>query len=224
MPSTSATVIASTSGPRSGTGQVGSAIDTTGADMIIMSISGYSGVDTPSDSEGNTWVNLSTSGGSRKQRLSYCLSPTTSSSHTFSCTGTSFPSASVVAFSGVGSYESENFSADVYGTTVQAGAVTPTTDNSLVFIGAVNEAGIFNAVDSGFTLETAAAYVPGAAMGNAAAYLVQPLAASVNATLTCSVSAGKSASVAVFTTTGGATHYNPFKTHAFTNNFQQRLR
>ncbi len=125
---------------------------------------------------------------------------------------------SIVAFSGVGSYESENFSADVAGTTVQAGAVTPTTDNSLVFIGAVNEGGIYNAVDSGFTLETAVVYTAGVAMGDATAYLVQPLAASVNATLTCSAPTGKSASVAVFTTTSTPdVFFNPFKSTTFQN-------
>lgn len=215
-------VVSSTSGTRTATGQVGSAIDTTGADMIIVSVSGYNGTAVPSDSEGNTWTNLTASGIVRNQRLSYCLSPTTSSSHTFFCTNVSFPSMSVVAFSGVAAYEAENFSSDVSGTTVQAGSVTPSTNGSLVFMGAVNEAGVFTAVDSGFTLETAVAYASGSAMGNATAYLVQPSAASVNATLTCSLANNKSASVAVFTPAMTPdTNYSPFRNAKYINKTYQ---
>ncbi len=136
---------------------------------------------------------------------------------------------SIVAFSGVASYESENFSGDVTAAaTVQAGAVTPTTDNSLVFMGAVNESGIINAVDSGFSLETAVQYTAAVAMGDATAYLVQPSAGSVNATMTCSVATAMSASVAIFTTSSPPVtpdvFFNPFKSQAFHTLTGKRIR
>jgi len=203
------------------------AMDTTGADLIVISCSGYGNVPTVSDSESNTWIPLNFSGASRRQQMHYCLSPSTSSTHTFSNNGAGSPAMSVLAFSGVLDFESQVLTGDILAATIQTGAMTPSTDGCLVIAGAVNEGGTYTAVDSGFTLETSETYVAGQNMGNATAYLVQSTASSVNPQLTNSGNTWLSASGAVFTpsnATPPTTHYNPFKSHAFTNNFQQRLR
>ena len=210
-----------------GTGPT-TAMDTTGANLIVISCSGWSAVPTVSDSESNTWVPLVASGGSRKQQMHYCLSPSTSLTHTFSNNGVGAPAMSVLAFSGVLDFESQVSTGDITSAaTIQTGVMTPSTNGCLVIAGAVTEGGAYTAVDSGFTLETSEVYVAAQSMGNATAYLVQVAASSVNPQLTNSTVTNLSASGAVFTPSGATpptTQYNAFVTHAFRQLFQTRLR
>lgn len=192
----------SCSGAGSLSGVTSSAMDTTGANLIVVSVATYSSLGANlTDSQSNTWTSLTTASPNRaKSRLFYCINPTTSSSHTFtfSQSGT-YPSISAVAFSGVAAYESENTSTQTgLSTTIQTGSVTPSKDGSLVFAGACTDGGIYTAVDSGFTLETSVSHVSAQHMGSASAYLIQTTAAAVNPQFTNSVSDYLSASIAVF--------------------------
>lgn len=88
-----------------GSGITSDAIDTTGATLLVAIVAGQtieSG--TVTDSKGNTWTQLTVpdSSGTRL-RLSYCLSPTVGTGHTFSTTST-FATLAVAAFDG-GTYQ-----------------------------------------------------------------------------------------------------------------------
>ena len=181
-----------------------SAMDTTGANLIVVSVATYGALGSNlTDSQSNTWTALTTAASLTNravERLFYCINPTTSSSHTFTFiqSGT-YPSISAVAFSGVAAYESENTSTPAgNATTVQTNSVTPSKDGSLVFAGACTDGGIYTAIDSGFTLETSVSHASAQHMGSASAYLIQTTAAAVNPQLTNSVSDYLSASIAVF--------------------------
>jgi hypothetical protein len=181
-----------------------SSMDTTGANLIVVSVATYGALGSNlTDSQSNTWTALTTAASLTNravERLFYCIAPTTSSSHTFTFTqqGT-YPSISAVAFSGVAAYESENTSTPAgNATTVQTNSVTPSKDGSLVFAGACTDGGIYTAVDSGFTLETSVSHNSGVHMGSASAYLIQTTAAAVNPQFTNSINDYLSASIAVF--------------------------
>jgi len=205
------------------------AMDTTGANLLVISCSGYTATPTVSDSESNTWIPLDISGGSSNHQMHYCLNPTTSSTHTFSNDGLKFVSMSVLAFSGVLDFESQaSTSSDIVGPTVQPGIMTPSTDGCLVIAGTQGDGGVYVAVDSGFTLETVEAYVAGSSSGNATAYLVQSTASSVNPQFTNTTANFLSASGAVFTPFNGTTpttgFYNPFINMIFNNDYTRRIR
>ena len=198
----------SCSGAGSPSGVTSSAMDTTGANLIVVSVATVGSLGSNlTDSQSNTWTALSISNNSGAlQRLFYCISPTTSSSHTFTFnqSGT-YPSISAVAFSGVAAYESENTSTQTgLSTTIQTGSVTPSKNGSLVFAGACTDGGNYTAVDSGFTLETSESHLSYQHMGSASAYLIQTTAAAVNPQLTNSVSDYLSAAIAVFEPTPAA--------------------
>lgn len=79
------------------------AIDTTGATILIATISSFTGtVPAISDSKGNTWTALpiQTYPVNRSNTLYYCANPTVGTGHTFSCP-TTFSSMGIAAFSGI---------------------------------------------------------------------------------------------------------------------------
>ena len=98
------------------------AIDSSGANLIVLIASYYSTVPTISDSKGNSWTPLTERGGaSDMERLYYCLSPASiGSGHTFDLGGigadTQYATLRVLVFSGVTSYAAEsgaNFNNDI---------------------------------------------------------------------------------------------------------------
>jgi hypothetical protein len=167
------------------------AIDTTGATLLVISASYYtSGADVLwSDSKTNTWTSAGTpvSSGNVKVAIRYADNPTVGSGHTFKLTGDGgsiYSSICVSAWSGMavtdvleaGTYSTASASS---ATQVQAGAITPSNTSLVIAVtGTTLTSGATASIDSGFTI---ASQVDGpTTFGQAHAYLVQAVGASVN--------------------------------------------
>jgi len=187
------------------------AMDTTGANLLLMSVGLYgpgSGPVTVSDSKGNTWIGLTLHGtsGGNFHKIYYCVAPPAGKlgpGHTFSYAATTSYGALVAqAWSGVDTaapVSGEN-GADGTPATLAAGPVTPPTPGCLIVTGIVhdNNGGATVTIDSGFTIAGSKPYVPGTSMGSHAAYLIQAVAATVNPVWTVTGGSPKTASIAVF--------------------------
>lgn len=161
-------------GTSAGSGNT-SAIDTTGANLIVINVSG--GV-TPTDSKSNTWTSLTATTNSQ---LWYCYNPTVGSGHTFAANGaSSFASISVAAFSGSAAspFDVQHGGTGSTGTaSLNIGNITPSQDNELLVMGLGNFApvGGSTAIDVGAVLQSAN-FNSGVSYGNALAYQIQTTA------------------------------------------------
>lgn len=184
------------------------AIDTTGADLLVLVVHEYSGGShsTPSDSKSNTWTGLTVrdNGSLTRTRIYYAKNPTVGSGHTFTYSASgSFPLIQVLAFSGAdlsAPFDQEN---GTTGSSASAapGSVTPGVDNEALVAAVCNNGGI-TAVGSSFTLELNMNTVAGVNMGGATAYKVQTSAGAENPAFTLSASPW-SAVIATFKAAGG---------------------
>lgn len=159
-----------------GTSATTSAINTTGANFIAVSLSDAG---TATDNMGNTYTYLTTHTGSAPSfRLAYCENPTVGSGHTFTTTG-SFPCICVAVFSGVatGSFDQQTGSA-----TGSPGAITPSFNNELLVTGCGLNSATAATINGGFTITDNAPYTPGQNYGGALAYLIQTTATVANPT------------------------------------------
>lgn len=200
-------VIASESaGSTNGNNVTTAAINTTGADLIVIGGSFIHASVTPSDSKSNTWsalteVSQSTAGGTYTQRcrLWYCANPTTDGSHTFTLTqnGT-FPCIFVVAVSGAHASpfddESTNSHESAYTNT---GAVVPSeSDEFAVVVVGDNEATL-PSINSGYSvIESTYPYVGYQHVSGALAYAV--ISASSNPTWSGTPARGSATAIACF--------------------------
>lgn len=180
------------------------AIDTTGADLIVIGIA-VDGSATPtiSDSKSNTWTPLTASTLTVKTILYYCSNPTVGSGHTFSNTGAfNFCSLCVSAFSGVKTsnpFDQENGATATGVTTVQTGSVTPTEDNELIVTHlGFNAAGLPTSIDSSFIETNDAEFGAANNYGSTMAYIVQTTAGSVNPTWTRTGTGAQATRIATF--------------------------
>lgn len=178
------------SGVGSPTSATTDAMDSTGANLIVLSVA----CDAPStpvitDSKGNTWtpLTLSNTGGSVKTRMYYCSDPTVGTNHTFTATG-AFCAIFAAAFAGMESpdvFDQENGATSDGTLTIQTGSVTPVENNELVITGlGLNSAGAVVSVNSGFTILDTETFGSGNNYGGALAYKIQTAAASENPTWT----------------------------------------
>lgn len=154
-----------------------SGIDTTGANLIVVSVAYYLNAPTLTDSEANTWTPLTVRGsGDYKTILYYCYGPSVDVSHTFDASaGASYPSIQVLAFSGVSSspFDQENGASATSWTSLSTGSITPTQANTLAIVGLSYDSGSGTiSVGSGFTLGPVSATVGGECLGGAIAYKV----------------------------------------------------
>lgn len=215
------TIISSASAAaRSGTVTTG-AINTTGADLIIVGINSFEAAVTPiSDSAGNTWVNVISDISTDPAvgvYLYYCENPTTSASHTFSTSNDNgFGALSVVAVSGSAApgtvYDTSNFfiqpNANAGTTTEQPGSISPASNNELlVLFSAIynNSPAPSLSVDNSFAEQTAIASTSNN-FGMSAWTLVQNPAASIDPTVTRSTGmpvGGDWVAIAAFFPTSG---------------------
>lgn len=187
-----------------------SAIDTTGANLIIISVSQYAGsaIGSLSDNKSNTWTGLTAqagnaTGGNQNQycRLFYCYAPTVGAGHTFKWTGTNvFGTICVAAFSGSASspFDQQN---GAFGNV--PGSVTPSVDSELVVSAVSFGSPATELVDSSLTITDKINYVSGGAEGGALAYIIQTTAGAVNPTW--SGGSGSASVIATFKAAGGAT-------------------
>lgn len=186
-----------------------SGIDTTGADLIVVSLVFYevSGSENISDSYSNTWTQIGTrisQGSGQAMAWWYCQAPIVGAGHTFSTTS-ALTVLNVEAWSGsVASPLDQISSATGASTTIQPGSVTPGSANELVLtpVGASATSGSVT-VDSGFTIPDAVVY--GGFWGGAMAYLIQTSAVAENPTWTIPPSGGfgSIAAIATFKGSGG---------------------
>lgn len=192
-----------------------SGIDTTGANLIVVSIAwhpGSYGSGVLSDSKGNTWTGLTERAAFfvARNKLFYCLNPTVGSGHTFS-TGQfngQNPAIGVLAFSGAhasSSYANENGATVAPGTSLATGSITPPENDCLVVSGLGTEKAnttTNTAIGSSFTaFKTEAS--GGNSCGSGIAYLIQTTASAVNPTWTWTTSTYACASIASFKAAAG---------------------
>lgn len=184
-----------------------SAIDTSGANLLILAFSRYvgSGVETVSDSKGNTWVPLtlkSDPGGEAYVRLYYAASPTVGAGHTFTVAGSQFDSVAVQAWSGANAapLDVQNGAVNTgAATSIAPGSITPTNNNSLIITAGNSTTGSSGtyAIDSGFTITENQMQGSGHE-GLGLAYLKQNTLAAVNPTWSWTGATDCAAVIAVF--------------------------
>jgi hypothetical protein len=185
-------------GPGGGTT---SAITTTGASLIVISVSWYFGLSgsptTVTDNKGNTYTGLTFHTSSNfRHRFFYALAPTVGTGHAFTITGSNFyPAIFVYAFSDVASYQTESGAGLGSGTSVACGSVTPSASGALVLTALASNQATASLTPSGFTV----ALIPntgGTSAQGGFGYLVQSPAAAINPTWAfAAAEAGVSAAV-----------------------------
>lgn len=173
----------------SGNGGTSPGINTSGASLIVVSISQYKGaiLTPPTDSLGNTWVGLTAQSNPTEtyNRLFYCSNPTVGAAHTFTATGSAIAlTAQIAAFSGVlpsSPLDSQNGSISS-GTSISAGNITPSLAGSLVIAGLSNDMPGGGPVTTagGFTILDQSPFVSAIVEGGALAYQIQTAIATVN--------------------------------------------
>ena len=179
------------------------AFDTTGANLLVVSVSWYALGGTTSvsvsDSKGNTWVPLTIHINNFRHQFWYVAAPTVGSGHTVTVTGSaSYPTIIVHAVAGASSTpaDQENGSAGV--SPLSTGSITPTAANALIVTG------IAGNMTSGLTVspamtQTTQYNVGGVNVAGATGYLLQTTAVAINPAWTFSGGSVESAaSVASF--------------------------
>jgi hypothetical protein len=166
-----------------------SAINTSGADLIVIAITGYTGgTATVTDSKGNTWTARTKyvdNATNASTRLYYCANPTVGSGHTFTLSGNDvYGRINVAAFSGghASPYDTETGrdqpGAGGVGT---SGAVTPSVNGSLLIAthASLSANVDFNTSPAFTELDNHTA-VGGQSYSTGFAYYIQPTAGSIN--------------------------------------------
>jgi hypothetical protein len=175
-------------------------VNTTGADLIVVSGSGHTAFPTGvlSDSHGNTWTTIgggpSLGSAWMYYYMFYCHKPTVGPGHTFtwqSPGSTVYGALSILAFSGSNAsdpvLDQHTFAAAGVGTSFQSGAITPTQGNELIVAACGQTCNVDQtlttwAVSAPFVLRTNLPNTSGQYLGGATASLIQVSAASVNPT------------------------------------------
>ena len=184
--------VASTLSVSNSTSITTSAIDTTGADLLVVCVSFDAGFGSPavSDSKGNTWSGLTAinpGSNSSSSQMFYCVPTSVGSGHTFTVSSSRFYGVIPIAFSGIKAsspFDVENVGSVVgTNTGVSSGSITPSENGELIISGAACSGigWLTLTVDNSLTIDqenngTAAG------TGVALAYKVQSTAAAINAT------------------------------------------
>jgi len=134
------------------------AIDTTGADLIVLAQAQWAGVGIAavSDSKGNVWTHLTPRSASANYvQLHWCRPTSVGAGHIFTLAGpgTFYGALAVAAFRGATvvpfDVEAGAFS-QIGGTSFSPGPITPTQNNDLVITAVSNGGGSGATIDSGF--------------------------------------------------------------------------
>jgi len=195
-----------------GTGGANSAttsgVDTTGATLLVVAVSIYTGgsATTVSDSKSNTWTKLTSYSATTNSRITiyYSVNPTVGSAHTFTADGTSnYPGILMTAFDGVvdaSPFDLENgFGRTTSGSTVQTGSITPSEDNELIITALANDTTVATATaDEGMTLIQWLNWQSATNMGVGMSYKVQTTATAINPTWTGSANSNFATAIACF--------------------------
>lgn len=201
-----------------------SAINTTGADLVVVVTSGFVPNGAPgisSDSKGNTWSGGPAVGvGNSYLFMYYAWNPIVGSGHTVSLSGSRFYTTIVLAYSGAKTsadpldVSSQNSSASA--TTLGPGSVVTTLDNELLVAGTAGAGNAWGSgggplsIDSSFTIQRQAADGTDIACGAADFVQVTHGGVGVNPTWTFNATvAGACAVLAAFKPPAGATFVAP---------------
>lgn len=192
--------------PTGSSGVTTGAIDTTGADFLIVAASVSSSSSTVSDNKSNTWHGLTAQAGlfGGYVRLLYAYNATVGSGHTFACTDNG-ASICVAVFSGADTsspFVGENGAG--FGAPVNTGSVTISTNGCLVVtMGAVYDgSGAHATVDANFSLLDFVNGSGGVHWDGTLAYEIQATATNRSATWTPS-NDRVAAAIAAFLPSGG---------------------
>lgn len=184
--------------------------NTTGADLIIVSLATGVSSGTISDSKGNTWTPLTQRTGGFSDRFYqffYCQGGTVGSGHTFSVTGTAnFPSLCVSAWSGstAAPFDVENGNSLAFGNSIQTGSITPTVDNELLVTGMCYDDTSTPTIDVGFTVLQTLPVTGFGYTGQQIAYIIETTATAKNPTFSWTNNSRSAAAIASFKiATGG---------------------
>jgi hypothetical protein len=187
------------------------AIDTSGADLLVMVVGYFTTPTSVSDSKGNTWTALTekTGGGSPRVRIYYAWNPTSvGTGHTFTVTqaGSLLGACVVQAYAGAKTasdpFDQES-NASANGN-ITLGSLTPSVDDCLLVTGLSNDAmsAATTSINGSFTIQGFQDHVGGTSFGAGHADLIQTTAAAASPTWSNSASACV-AVMAVFTPAGG---------------------
>jgi hypothetical protein len=188
------------------------AIDTTGADLLVLALSWYDAEAAPtiSDSETNTWTALTARDGNHSGaavQFYYVEAPAVDGSHTFSANGAGhFGSIAVLALSGAAAssaFDVQNGATTASAATLQPGSVTPGEDNELVVCALGSSQALTETIGDSFTKEEDVEYAGSNHMGVALSYKIQTSAGAENPTWTFGATAQGAAAIATFKSDGG---------------------
>ncbi len=169
---------------------VTSAIDTTGATLLVVASTSFNTTGALTDSKNNTWTQLTIrTNGVLSCKGWYCANPIVGSGHTFTLTlATDIPSIEVIAFSGAktSSPLDQQTGATGSGNTGQGGSLTPSANNCvMISMRASTFANPAPTIDLSYTItDSNPAGTPTGAHCGAIAYLIQTTAAAKNPTWT----------------------------------------
>lgn len=187
------------------------AVDTSGADLLVVTVSdGFGAIGTVTDSKSNTWNALTTytqgaTGG--RVTIYYAYNPNVGSGHTFTYAGANvFCAVEMTAWSGAlltDPFGTENGATTAGATSLSTGSVTPSEDNMLLIsvlsFGASNTA----AINSSFTISHQGNYSAATNYGGAQAYKVQSSAGAENPQWSWGASTAAAAAIATFKAAAG---------------------
>jgi hypothetical protein len=169
-----------------------SAIDTTGADLLLACNTNFSGSapSSFSDSYGNTWVQLPSPAGGWFIAIYYALKPVVGAGHTFTVVNaTQGPFMTVAAVSGAlrsTPYANTGNDSQAAAFTIQPGSITPGVGDFLYTVIGTRNANITTfSVDSGFTKLSQMVSVLSTAEGGSHAWTVATDNTAKNPTWTC---------------------------------------
>lgn len=170
-----------------GTGTLATGINTTGANLLVVSVhcesSSFTISDTQSSSH-NTYLQIgSTLGPSGYyNKIFYCLSPAyVGTSHTWTITGSSvYAFVAIQAFSGISALDQNSGSSYTNLSSVQPGSITPTYTNELVITSIGFDGGPSSSasINLGFTITDQ--HTSTASAGGGMAYLIASAASAIN--------------------------------------------
>ena len=191
-----------------------SAIDTTGADLIVIAycIQG-SGTLSISDNKSNTYTlaeDPNPGAGVDNCVIYYCQGPTVGAGHTFSASGVNFACMHVAAYAGsvTTPLDQKNGLANGSGgTSIQPGSVTPATNNQLVVTGVESASfGGTASINGGFTITTQSDFnaTGHSEVAGGQAYLIQTTATAANPTWSWASNVGRGSSIVTFKAATGA--------------------
>lgn len=182
-----------------------SSIDTTGADLLVVNMTGLTNLNSfsISDSKSNSWTLLTERmGGDISTQLAWCSPSSVGTGHTFtfSFIGASFGSLQVGAFSGTNAspFETETGSGTSGASSLQPGSIAPSQGGELFISGNVQRETDGNGVSCDMPILQQNPFAGGNNFAGAMAYLIQPSTASVNPVWSWSGSYAAAAAMASF--------------------------